>query len=119
MKLRKLHLYKTHVTDLSPLKGMPLEYLNLVSTEVTDISPVAGMPLVEIKLNDCKLLTDISPLKQCPSLRLVTLPREARDIEFLRAFSKIERLSYAEDDRYGWRPSQTAAEFWKEYDAAK
>jgi hypothetical protein len=119
MKLRKLHLFNTRVADLSPLKGMPLEYLNLVTTKVTDIGPVAGMPLVEIKLNDCKLLTDISPLKQCPSLRLVTLPPEARDIEFLRSFSKIERLSYTENDRNGWRPSQAAAEFWKEYDANK
>ena len=119
MKLRKLHLYHTSVTDLSPLKGMPLEYLNLVTTKITDIGPVAGMPLEEIKLNDCKLLTDISPLKQCPTLRLVTLPPEARDIEFLRTFPRLERLSYTENDRNGWRPSQAAAEFWKEYDANK
>ena len=41
----------------------------------------------------------------------MTLPREADDIEFLRGLPMLERLSYTEDDRNGWRPTQTAAEF--------
>ncbi|MFO0915151.1 MAG: protein kinase [Pirellulales bacterium] len=116
IKLRKLHLFRTGVTDLRPLEGMPLTFLNLVSTKVQDISPLAGMPLEDVKLDDCNELTDVSPLKQCPTLRQVVLPRRAKDFEFLRSFPYIERLSYDEDDNNGWRASLTAAEFWGVYD---
>jgi hypothetical protein len=41
------------------------------------------------------------------------------NIELLRDLPKLERLSYEEDDRNGYRPTQTTAEFWRTYDAAK
>ncbi|MHC4873241.1 MAG: hypothetical protein ACYTFY_15465, partial [Planctomycetota bacterium] len=33
------------IEDLSPLKGMKLNYLNIKGTNVTDISPLKGMQL--------------------------------------------------------------------------
>jgi serine/threonine protein kinase/Leucine-rich repeat (LRR) protein len=116
MKLRGLHLFNTRVVDLRPLAGMPLAYLNLVYTAVSDISPLAGMPLTELKLNGCGKLTDVSPLKQCPSLQSLTLPDGAHDFEFLRKLPKLDRLSFREDENNGWRPTQAANEFWSDWD---
>ena len=119
MRVKFLGLYGTKVTDLDPLRGLPLEYLNLISTKVTDLSALRGMPLTGLKLNACEELTDVSPLADVKTLEHLTLPPNARNIEFLRALPKLARLSFAEDSGNGFRPDKTAAEFWKEYDANK
>ena len=119
MPLTSIHLYKDPVTDLGPLRGMSLEFLNLVSTKVSDISALRGMPLTSLRLDGCAELTDISPLAESKKLRMLTLPAGAKDIEFLRNFPALERLGYKEDPKNGWLPDKTAAEFWREYDAAK
>jgi len=36
-----------------------------------------------------------------------------------RAFPKLERIGFQDDPKSGCRPDQTAAEFWKDYDANK
>ena len=46
-------------------------------------------------------------------------PTNAQDVEFLRAFPKLERLSFNPDPKMSYLPDKTAAEFWKEYDAKK
>jgi hypothetical protein len=45
------------------------------------------------------------------------LPPKAKNIEFLRGFPNLKRLSFNWTADYG--PAQTAEEFWKEYDVAK
>jgi Leucine-rich repeat (LRR) protein len=45
MKLTFLGCYNTKVSDLSPLKGMPLTELYCSNSKVTDLSPLKGMPL--------------------------------------------------------------------------
>ena len=119
MALKQFWLYDTKVTDLSPLKGMPLQTLNLGETKVADLSALRGMPLHTLRLHDCTELTDLSPLAEARELTTLTLPPNAKNIEFLRAFPKLERLSYKEDASNGYRPDKTAAEFWQEYDAQK
>ncbi len=108
MPLKNLRLFRTQVSDLSPLQGMSLERLDLSYTKVTDISVLRGMPLIEASLSHCAALTDVSPLADCKDLQIVTLPPNAKDFEFLRAFIKLRSLSFAED--------KTPAAFWKEYD---
>jgi hypothetical protein len=49
------------------------------------------------------------------TLETVILPPNAKDIEFLRKFTKLARLSYKFDSTVKG-PSMTAAEFWAEYD---
>lgn len=117
--LKLLAVFNTKVTDLSPLQGMPLETLHVAGTKVTDLAPLRGMPLTNVRLHNCTELTDLSPLTDCKELKLVTLPPNAKDIEFLRTFPKLERISFKEDSKNGNRPAQTAAEFWKEFDAKK
>jgi len=117
MVLKRLWLYNTKVTDLSPLKGMPIEFLHLAGTKVTDLSALHGMPLTSILLHDCPALTDLSPLTDLKELKDITLPSNAKNIEFLRDLPKLERIGFKDDKEF--RPNQTAAEFWRDYDHAK
>ena len=119
MPLRKLAIFNTKVADLSPLEGMQLDYLNLTATKVADLSLLRGMPLVSLRLNDCLELTDLSPLEGATTLTQLSLPPNATNFEFLRAFPKLECLSFKGDPSNSYRPDKTAAEFWQEYDAKK
>ena len=116
MAFKQLAISNTKVTDLQPLKGMPLEYLNLVGIAVTDLSPLRGMPLTNVRLIGCRQLTDLSPLSEAKGLTLLTLPPNATEIEFLRTFPKLERLSFSQAQPQTHLPAQITAEFWKEYD---
>ncbi|OAI57840.1 hypothetical protein AYO49_06395 [Verrucomicrobiaceae bacterium SCGC AG-212-N21] len=116
MALKHLTLQNTKVTDLKPLQGMPLEILTLRSTAVTDISVLRGMPLTTLRLCDCQQLNDLSPLAEARGLTFLSLPANAKDIEFLRTFPKLERLSFTEGTHKRWLPSQTTAEFWLQYE---
>jgi serine/threonine protein kinase/Leucine-rich repeat (LRR) protein len=117
MALKKLYLYNTAVADLSPLQKMPLEVLNLSGTKVTDLSPLRGMPLISLRLNECPGITDLSPLEGDTTLQETTLPANAKNFEYLRSLSALQRLGYKENSN--WHPDKTAAEFWQEYDAKK
>jgi hypothetical protein len=63
IELKCLYLYKTQVTDLSPLSGLSeLQVLDLSNTKVTDLSPLSR--LLELTVLDLSYtqLTDLSPL---------------------------------------------------------
>ena len=59
------------VTDLAPLRGMPLQRLWWFGSAVSDLSPLRGMPLQDIHCD---------------------FPRE-RDAEFLRSFTTLEIIN--------------------------
>jgi tetratricopeptide (TPR) repeat protein len=116
--LRNLHLgYPCGVSDLSPLRGAPLERIVLTNRLVRDISVLRGMPLRIVWLEQAAV-TDIAPLADIPTLEEVQLPAAAKNIEVLRSHPRIALLSYGIDMKTN-RPTRTAAEFWKEYDAKK
>jgi hypothetical protein len=118
MPVRDLNLIGTGVRDLSPLKDAPLINLNLSGTPVSDLEALRGLPLKRIILSGCKNLTDLSPLCDCQSLEVISLPPEATNLECLRKLPKLIRL--IRTARIGPRPAGeenlTSAEFWKEYD---
>ena len=136
--LRSVHLWKCPVTDFSPLAACTnLEYLDvpatgladlevvrgrklraaiLAFTKVADISVLAGMPLERVTLINTPV-TDISPLLQCPTLTELTLPSGAQNVGLLRSLPSLKMISFAE--LTAGAAAQTAAEFWKEYDAKK
>jgi Leucine-rich repeat (LRR) protein len=116
MPLKDLRIFRTRVTDLGPLQGLPLEQLHMSGTNITDLSALRGMPLSFLKLDGCLALTDLAPLADCKQLKNLTLPPNAKDIDFLRAFTRMERLSFRDDPKNGNRPTRTAAQFWREYD---
>ena len=65
----ELDLNNTQVTDLSPLKGLPLTVLGLRNTQVTDLSPLEGMPLEVLYLDNTPAAKN--PLPQWLDTRIV------------------------------------------------
>jgi hypothetical protein len=63
LKLTRLEVqYNSHICDLSPISGMPLEYFRTQRSLVSDLGPLAGMPL---KVLVCRFteVSDLSPLR--------------------------------------------------------
>ena len=100
------------VTDLSPVRDCPLSHFQASGTPLTSIEALRGKNLEQVRLHDCAALTDISPLKDCIGPQELTLPPQARDIEFLRNKPGLLKLSFTSE-------LKPVAEFWKEYDAKK
>ncbi len=133
--LKRLQIYRTNVTDFSPLaECVNLEYLDasstsleslealrgkkltgllLMNTKVKDIAVLAGMPLEDLQLNGTPV-TDVRPLLSCPTLKRLTLPAGARNVEGLKKLPALEELSY--ESLPGGAPSQKAVEFWAQYE---
>ena len=88
---------------------MQLKVLNLNRTSVSDLKPLAGMPLLDLSLDSCTKITDFRPLMECVSLEKLVLPRNAKNIDFLRKHPKLKFLSNK-------GLSEPAADFWAEYD---
>ena len=58
------------VSNLAPLKGLPLQELWLNYNPITDLGPLTGMPLTDLRLYVCPHITDLSPLKGMSLTRL-------------------------------------------------
>ena len=70
MPLEKLTLAgQKNLRNLKPLVGMPLKYLNIGETAVTDLSPLRGMPLEFLGIHGCPI-TDLSPVKNIKNLKI-------------------------------------------------
>jgi len=53
------------LSDLSPVKGLSLNYLSCASTQVSDLSPLEGMPLAQVDF-PATPVTDLMPLRNLP-----------------------------------------------------
>ena len=115
MPLKTLRLAGTKVSDLTPLHGMPMESLQLSGTPVSDLGPLRGVPLRTLNMTDCPGLTNMEPIAATMTTRSVILPPNAKDFGFLRTFTNLARLSFHYDPTLK-APAQTAAEFWAEFD---
>jgi Leucine-rich repeat (LRR) protein len=56
------HPRKGKLSDLTPLRGMRLQYLSLSSTQVDDLRPLRDMPLTALLCGDTQV-SDLAPLK--------------------------------------------------------
>jgi serine/threonine protein kinase/Leucine-rich repeat (LRR) protein len=67
------------LTDLSPIKGLPLTELRFPFTKVADLSPVQGMRLVHV---DCynTPVSDLSPLRGMPIAALYVAKTQVQDL---------------------------------------
>lgn len=81
------------ITDLSPVKGLDLEWVDLTSNQIEDVSPLAGNPnLYTLVLND-NLIEDLSALTDLPSLRILGLAENiVEDVSPLATFTTLEEL---------------------------
>ena len=67
------------LSDVSALKGLPLERLHLASTSVKDLTPLRGTALTELHLNGTEV-SNLSPLKGMPLRYLYLYRTPVRDI---------------------------------------
>ena len=72
MPCTSLTLYRCgKVSNLEPLRGMPLTFLNIQATAVTDLSPLADMPLVELRFDAKNIDSGINVLRGMKSLKKI------------------------------------------------
>lgn len=115
MKLRELHCNNTMIADLSPLAGMPLEDLrchgtlikSLVAlrnaplvgldchrTELTDIGPLVGTKRLAVLDVSSTGVTDFSPLKDMPNLKILRGDFDPRrDASLLHELKSLEWIN--------------------------
>lgn len=65
MPLTSLHLPYTQVTDLTPLRWMLLTSLSCASTRASDLTPLRGMPLTTLYCGGTQV-SDLTPLRGMP-----------------------------------------------------
>ena len=71
-----LSLNKLPITDIEPLRGLPLGALDLTSTRVTNLAPLAGMRLTRFEYYSGGEATDLSPLRDMPIRRFAMQDRQ-------------------------------------------
>ncbi len=79
------------LTDLSPLKGKPIEELNLYNTEVREITALIGMPLRKLNLSKTKV-QDLQCLAGMPLSELDVSFTAIRDLRALQGMP-LEQLN--------------------------
>ena len=79
MPLTELRIGPGTLNDLTPLHGMPLESLTCGGNNITDLSPLRGAPLwqLDISFNG---VSDLSPLRQAPLCELVIAHNVVTDL---------------------------------------
>jgi serine/threonine protein kinase/Leucine-rich repeat (LRR) protein len=101
----------TQVADLSPLGGMPLTILVCPVTKVADLSPLKGMPLEELYCHQT-LITDLSPLAGMKLKKLTFTPNPGlKGLQAIRQMDSLAEIGTAQDKMI------SSSEFWKKYDA--
>ena len=113
--LTGLHLQSTFISNLEPLRGSRLRFLFLNGTTVASLEPLRGQPLEILHLGNAPV-TSVEPIASAGTIKELWLSRGVQDVAVLRALPSLTRLSYTLENN---RPSQTAEEFWAEYDAQK
>ena len=99
LPLSEVNLSGNMVEDLSPLRGMKLEVLGLWETPVGDLAPLKGMPLKSLVLFHNKKVVDLSPLKGMTSLTELNCDSSAgiRDVGPLQGLPlKSLRIGYTQ-----------------------
>jgi len=69
--LKELCIYKTGVTDLSPLRGLNIQKLEMDLTEVSDLTPLQGLPLEFIGFSTHKITKGLDVIKSMRTLESV------------------------------------------------
>ena len=83
LRLKSLSFQDCPVSDLNPIRKMPLEEISLRGTRVADLSPLIGMPIKSLDLSGTPVL-DFSPLAQLPLEKCYLSSSRIRDLTVLR-----------------------------------
>jgi serine/threonine protein kinase len=91
MPLCTLDLAYTGAANLEPLRGMRLESLCLDATKVEDLGPLHGMKLQRLSLNNTKV-ADLNPLAGMPLTELHIIRTPCNDLRPLKGMPLVELL---------------------------
>jgi serine/threonine protein kinase len=92
LPVSQLFLFDSYVTDLRPLKGLPITNLNLRGSQyIADISPLQGMPISLLDLSDTRI-SDIRPLTGMPLRSLYLDGTRVADISLLAQMDELDTL---------------------------
>jgi Leucine-rich repeat (LRR) protein len=80
------------VTDLSPLRGLPLKTLIVLDNHVSDLSPLRGKPLRKLALQGNFTIKDLTPLEGMPLEYLDCAHTNVADLSPLKGM-KLKHLS--------------------------
>jgi Leucine-rich repeat (LRR) protein len=115
LPLKLLAIGHTAVSDLTPLSKMPLQSLWMADTKVTDLNPIQSTPLKVLYLDKNPQLTDITPLAGMSEITDLVLPENAADVANLRGkLESLQHISYTYDPSTR-HPACEPEAFWKEY----
>ena len=97
--VRRLWLRGNLISDLSPLRGLPLDQLSIRYNPVSDLSPLAGMvELANFNCDGCQI-SDISPLAGLTRLTYLDLQNNyIRSIEPLRRVNDLVEAFLSDND---------------------
>ena len=85
MPLSSLNLARNAaVTNIAPLRGMPLAYLDLSGTRVQDLVPITRAPIFELNLSNNRRILDLNPLQTGPLTKLDLSGTSVSDLRPLR-----------------------------------
>ena len=85
--------------DLTILEGKPVSDLDLTGTRVSDLRPLRGMPLKVLRLRECTQLSDLSPVAEFGELNTLTLSPNVGGFALLRRLPKLKNLSFIPGDK--------------------
>ena len=108
--LTRFDASETALSDLEPVRDRQLREAYFASTQVRDISILAGMPLQHLYF-DRTAVIDVTPLLKCSALETIILPQAAEHVASLSMLPRLSRISYTWDSSIPG-PSTTTAEFW-------
>ncbi|MFK7911291.1 MAG: protein kinase [Akkermansiaceae bacterium] len=84
MPIGELHVHQLKdLTDLSPLRGMPLRILRMSGTNVSELAPLTGAPLTALYAKGTKI-SNLSPLTGMPLKNLDLSETQISDLSPLK-----------------------------------
>ncbi len=111
LPLRSLSLGSNRISDIRPLTRFPqLKTLYLTYNPITDLSPLKDLPLQYVDLASDQRGVDLAPLAGCRSLEDIILPRYFLHEEVLHSLPNMKRARIHLLMPY----ALPMAQFWKE-----
>ena len=102
-RVSAIRLAQCGITNIGPLRGMPLMMLDLQACPISDISALEGMPMIELYL-DGTAVEDLSPLAGMSSLKKLYI-----DNSNVKDLSPLKGLPIQELNAVGTRVSDISA----------
>jgi hypothetical protein len=96
MPLISLDVGKTEVSDLSPLKDLKLTSLSCPETQVRDLTPLQNMKLTHLDITATPV-TNLAPLQRMPLKRLrIDVELARRNAAILRSIPTLQTINGAD-----------------------